>query len=228
MPVTVIANARNRGFPAAINQGLQVARGEYLVLLNNDAVVTDGWLDQLIALVNAKIISPRRRESRDGDRRARAESDDHRLQEARADDRRQLDGERPLPSTPPGPPFARGGEFDPSVSLHCRDAAWTGSGRLNDRPGRADVQLCRAAAVGRGACRIATWTRCTPSPGGGATSTAGKWFTVPKLSGFCLLMKRAVYDADRRARRAVRPGVLRRRRPGRAGAAGRVRAGRGP
>ena len=22
----------------------------------------------------------------------------------------------------------------------------------------------------------------------------GKWFTVPKLSGFCLLMKRAVYD----------------------------------
>ena len=23
----------------------------------------------------------------------------------------------------------------------------------------------------------------------------GKWFTVPKLSGFCLLMKRAVYDA---------------------------------
>ena len=23
----------------------------------------------------------------------------------------------------------------------------------------------------------------------------GQWFTVPKLSGFCLLMKRAVYDA---------------------------------
>ena len=48
--VTVIANATNRGFPAAINQGLQVARGEYLVLLNNDVVVTDGWLDRLIAL----------------------------------------------------------------------------------------------------------------------------------------------------------------------------------
>ena len=47
VPVTVIANATNRGFPAAINQGLQVARGEYLVLLNNDVVVTDGWLDQL-------------------------------------------------------------------------------------------------------------------------------------------------------------------------------------
>ena len=49
-PVTVVANASNRGFPAAVNQGLHVARGEYLVLLNNDAVVTDGWLDQLIAL----------------------------------------------------------------------------------------------------------------------------------------------------------------------------------
>jgi GT2 family glycosyltransferase len=44
--VTVIANATNRGFPAAINQGLQYARGEYLVLLNNDVVVADdGWLD---------------------------------------------------------------------------------------------------------------------------------------------------------------------------------------
>jgi glycosyltransferase involved in cell wall biosynthesis len=55
VPVTVIANATNRGFPAAINQGLQVACGEYLVLLNNDAAVTDEWLDQLIALAEAKV-----------------------------------------------------------------------------------------------------------------------------------------------------------------------------
>src|SRR5208337_2476024 len=48
--VTVVSNAQNLGFPAAVNQGLKVARGEYLVLLNNDAVVTDGWLNQLIAL----------------------------------------------------------------------------------------------------------------------------------------------------------------------------------
>ncbi len=53
VPVTVIANAANRGFPAAINRGLKVARGEYLVLLNNDVVVTDSWLDQLIALASA-------------------------------------------------------------------------------------------------------------------------------------------------------------------------------
>jgi hypothetical protein len=54
VPVTVIANTTNRGFPAAINQGLQQARGEYLVLLNNDVVVTDAWLDQIIALTTAK------------------------------------------------------------------------------------------------------------------------------------------------------------------------------
>ena len=50
LPVTVIANTKNIGFPAAINQGLRCARGEFLVLLNNDVVVTDGWLEQLVAL----------------------------------------------------------------------------------------------------------------------------------------------------------------------------------
>ena len=54
VPVTVIANTTNRGFPVAVNQGLQQARGEYLVLLNNDVVVTDAWLDQLTALTTAK------------------------------------------------------------------------------------------------------------------------------------------------------------------------------
>jgi O-antigen biosynthesis protein len=54
VPVTVVSKATNVGFPAAINQGLRLARGEYLVMLNNDVIVTDGWLDQLIALVNAK------------------------------------------------------------------------------------------------------------------------------------------------------------------------------
>ena len=54
VPVTIVSNATNRGFPAAINQGLHLSRGEYLVLLNNDVIVTDGWLDQLIALAHAK------------------------------------------------------------------------------------------------------------------------------------------------------------------------------
>ena len=48
--VTVVGKAQNLGFPAAINQGLNMAWGDYLVLLNNDSVVTDGWLNQLVAL----------------------------------------------------------------------------------------------------------------------------------------------------------------------------------
>jgi Glycosyl transferase family 2 len=55
LPVTVASNATNRGFPAAVNQGLSVARGEYLVLLNNDAVITDSWLEHLIALAGMEI-----------------------------------------------------------------------------------------------------------------------------------------------------------------------------
>ena len=54
VPVTVVSNATNVGFPAAINQGLRLARGEYLVMLNNDVVVTDGWLDQLITLTRLR------------------------------------------------------------------------------------------------------------------------------------------------------------------------------
>jgi GT2 family glycosyltransferase/glycosyltransferase involved in cell wall biosynthesis len=44
----VIRNADNRGFAGANNQGLRVARGEFLCLLNNDTVVTRGWLSTMI------------------------------------------------------------------------------------------------------------------------------------------------------------------------------------
>lgn len=43
-----IFNSENRGFSAANNQGLSVAKGEYLVLLNNDTEVTPGWLRTLM------------------------------------------------------------------------------------------------------------------------------------------------------------------------------------
>ncbi|MDR3639522.1 MAG: glycosyltransferase [Isosphaeraceae bacterium] len=51
--VEIITNPANRGFPAACNQGLKAARGDVLVLLNNDAVVTHDWLDQLVALADS-------------------------------------------------------------------------------------------------------------------------------------------------------------------------------
>ena len=43
-------------------------------------------------------------------------------------------------------------------------------------------------------CRIAISARCIALPPSGATEHRGQWFNVPKLSGFCLLMKRAVYE----------------------------------
>jgi GT2 family glycosyltransferase len=47
--VALILNDENRGFAAAANQGLARARGELLVLLNNDAIVAPGWLGRLAA-----------------------------------------------------------------------------------------------------------------------------------------------------------------------------------
>jgi GT2 family glycosyltransferase len=44
----VILNAENRGYSGGNNQGLEAARGEFLCLLNNDTVVTHGWLSTLI------------------------------------------------------------------------------------------------------------------------------------------------------------------------------------
>jgi GT2 family glycosyltransferase len=48
LPLTLIENARNVGFAAANNQAAADARGETLVFLNNDTVVTDGWLERLV------------------------------------------------------------------------------------------------------------------------------------------------------------------------------------
>ncbi len=47
--VVVIRNAVNVGFPAGCNQAIARARGSSIVLLNNDTVATEGWLDGLVA-----------------------------------------------------------------------------------------------------------------------------------------------------------------------------------
>ena len=47
--VRVVLNEANVGFAAACNQGLALASGEILVLLNNDTLVPPGWLTRLDA-----------------------------------------------------------------------------------------------------------------------------------------------------------------------------------
>ena len=122
MPVTIIANQTNLGFPAAVNQGLKAARGDYLVLLNNDAVVTDAWLDQLIALTGM---------------------------------------------TNRQPPIGLAGPMSNYVSPP----------QLVEHVPYQDMAAMDAFA--------ARWR----------DEHRGTWSTVPKLSGFCLLMTRAVYQA---------------------------------
>jgi len=46
--VRLIRNADNAGAPRARNQGLAIARGRWLVCMDNDAVVTPGWLRRLL------------------------------------------------------------------------------------------------------------------------------------------------------------------------------------
>lgn len=42
--IRLILNDTNRGFGPALNQGIEVSRGDYLAVLNNDVILTPGWL----------------------------------------------------------------------------------------------------------------------------------------------------------------------------------------
>jgi len=63
----VVANEQNLGFLESAHRGAALARGEELVFLNNDALVTDGWLDELVqtasrfarvGVVGSKLVHP--------------------------------------------------------------------------------------------------------------------------------------------------------------------------
>ncbi|NIT55763.1 MAG: glycosyltransferase, partial [Aliifodinibius sp.] len=47
----LIRNSKNKGFPAGNNQGIRKARGDYILLLNNDVVVTEDWLSGLVQAI---------------------------------------------------------------------------------------------------------------------------------------------------------------------------------
>lgn len=66
--IKIIRNQENMSFSAANNIGVQSAQGEYLLFLNNDTEVTDGWLDELLiaiqkaekpGAIGAKLIYPK-------------------------------------------------------------------------------------------------------------------------------------------------------------------------
>jgi len=45
--VTLIRNEENKGFPVAANQGVRASKGETVILLNNDVIVTPFWAERL-------------------------------------------------------------------------------------------------------------------------------------------------------------------------------------
>ena len=65
--VRTVTNTENLGFSKANNQGARIARGKFLVFLNNDTVPQPGWLDAMVdtalsrpdaAVVGAKLLYP--------------------------------------------------------------------------------------------------------------------------------------------------------------------------
>ncbi|MBO8138596.1 MAG: glycosyltransferase [Desulfotomaculum sp.] len=59
----VINNKENLGCGAAINQGFNAANGNFVLLLNNDVIVTENWLPRMLAAAESNneigIIGPR-------------------------------------------------------------------------------------------------------------------------------------------------------------------------
>jgi glycosyltransferase involved in cell wall biosynthesis len=192
VPVTVVTNATNLGFPAAINQGLEQAHGEYLVLLNNDVVVTDAWLDQLVALANAES-----RQAADEPQNERAEiaSTAECAKSAKIDavdgepgifDFNELLAERRRGSTavtvvdpiPPSTSQPRMHTSFPAVPIGLVGpmSNFAAPPQLVEGVPYHDLEAMHGFAR--------RWR----------SEHLGNWFNVRKLSGFCLLMKRAVYE----------------------------------
>jgi GT2 family glycosyltransferase len=46
--ITVISNETNLGVPKAFNQGIRASRGRYVMILNNDTIVTPHWLSRMV------------------------------------------------------------------------------------------------------------------------------------------------------------------------------------
>ncbi|KUO96285.1 glycosyltransferase family 2 protein [Ferroacidibacillus organovorans] len=50
--LNVIANSRNTGYAVACNQGIRAGQSPFILLLNSDVIVTQGWLSPLLECMN--------------------------------------------------------------------------------------------------------------------------------------------------------------------------------
>ena len=51
--IKTIYNKENLGFSCANNQGIEISEGDYVLLLNNDVILTDGWLSRMIQVAES-------------------------------------------------------------------------------------------------------------------------------------------------------------------------------
>jgi GT2 family glycosyltransferase len=59
LPIKIIRNEENKGFPVAVNQGIRASKGDVIILLNNDTLTTPDALDKLAAALETfDIVAP--------------------------------------------------------------------------------------------------------------------------------------------------------------------------
>lgn len=51
--IKLICNKQNKGFAAGCNQGMKIAKGTQILLLNNDTIVSHNWLFNLLQALNS-------------------------------------------------------------------------------------------------------------------------------------------------------------------------------
>lgn len=52
--VTLCLNTENKGYAGGNNDGIRLAKGQFIVLLNNDTLVGPGWLDPMLNLLRSR------------------------------------------------------------------------------------------------------------------------------------------------------------------------------